>query len=145
MSYIAGVLFLLLLVVGGAGSWYYNDTQERMATLRENNAKLEVAIETSEQSIDLLQQDMAKQAELNQQLTSNLQKAEAYGDELRATLRKHDLTGLARKKPGLIEKKMNNATEKLWSDITNDTTSERVQPPSVEQPTGTGSKSSNEG
>ena len=55
--------------------------------------------------------------ELNLQLSSDLQKAEQYGDELRATLQKHNLTHLANKKPGLIEKRMQNATDKLWDDL----------------------------
>jgi len=144
-------MFLLLLIVGGAGAWYYNDTQSRMATLRENNARLEVAIETSEQSLDLLQQDMEKQAELNKKLQEDLQKAEQYGDDLRNKLRQHDLTALAIRKPGLLEGKMNGATAKLWRELVEDSggepddgTPQWLQSPSVEQRTGTGSQSSNE-
>ena len=51
-----------------------------------------------------------------------LQTAERYGDQLRATLQKHNLTHLANKKPGMIEKRMQNATNRLWdclADITN--------------------------
>ena len=48
---------------------------------------------------------------------ADLRKAEKYGDELRETLNKHDLTHLANKKPGLIEKRMQNATDKLWDDL----------------------------
>ena len=55
--------------------------------------------------------------ELNNTLSSNLQKSEDYGDELRSTLNKHNLTHLANKKPGLIEKRMQDATDKLWNDI----------------------------
>ena len=56
-------------------------------------------------------------------LGGELKRAEQYGDELRNTLRKHNLTHLANKKPGMIEKRMQNATDKLWDDlesITND-------------------------
>ena len=54
---------------------------------------------------------------VNNQLSTELQKAEQYGDELRATLQKHNLTHLANKKPGLIEKRMQDATNKLWDDL----------------------------
>jgi len=37
--------------------------------------------------------------------------------QLRETLNKHDLTHLANKKPGLIEKRMQDATDKLWGDL----------------------------
>ena len=54
---------------------------------------------------------------LTDQLEVKLRKAEEYGDELRATLNKHDLTHLANKKPGMIEKRMQDATDELWNDI----------------------------
>lgn len=107
--------------VGYGAVWYYNDTQQRIATLRENNAKLEVAIQTSEASLESLQEDMAKFAELNNQLQTQLQKAEEYGDELQSKLRRHNLTALAIKKPTLLEGKMNGATAKLWRDLEQDT------------------------
>jgi DNA repair exonuclease SbcCD ATPase subunit len=144
MIYVTGAMFLSMILMGGIGSWYYNDTQERIETLRENNSKLEYAVETSEQSINLLQRDVEKQIALSSKLQQELKKAEAYGDELRATLRKHNLTNLANKKPGLIEKKMNNATKKLWDDIVNDTTPKRVQSPTMEQQSGARDQGSNE-
>ena len=55
--------------------------------------------------------------ELTDQLNKDLRKSEEYGDQLRNTLNKHNLTHLANKKPGLIEKRMQNATDKLWDDL----------------------------
>jgi len=114
-------LFLIIMGVIGAvgygGYLYYKDTQQRIATLTENNAKLEIAIQISEESVSILQNDIAKNAELNRELQSQLQVAEQYGDQLRNTLRKHNLTHLANKKPGLIEKRMQNATNRLWDDL----------------------------
>lgn len=147
-------IYLIVLVLGivasvGYGAvWYYNDTQQRIATLRENNAKLEVAIETSEASIELLQNDIIKFQELNSQLQASLQQAEAYGDELRTKLREHNLTALAIKKPKLLEGKMNGATANLWRDITEDTGgSGNANQPDWLQPreqTGTGSEGGNQ-
>ena len=115
--------------VGYGGHMYYKDTQQRIATLTENNAKLETAIQISEQSVETLRGDITKNAELNRELQKELQVAEQYGDQLRNTLRKHNLTHLANKKPGLIEKRMQNATNRLWNDLTNITDPDkRVQP-----------------
>ena len=109
-------LFLIIMgvlgVVGYGGYMYYKDTQQRIATLTANNAKLETAVQISEQSIATLQSDIAKNAELNRSLQNELQTAETYGDQLRDTLRKHNLTHLANKKPVLIERKMQNATNR---------------------------------
>jgi cell division protein FtsB len=117
----AMIIVLAVLGMVGAGAvWYYNDTQARIATLRENNAKLEVAIQTSEESINKLQKTMETFAEANNRLQTQLQKAEAYGDELQSKLRRHNLTALALKKPGLLEGKMNGATANLWRDLEKD-------------------------
>ena len=113
--------------MAGAGSFYYKQTQARIAVLQENNAKLEVAVQISEDSVKTLQADSVRNAELNSQLQTELQKAEQYGDELRATLQKHNLTHLAEKKPGLIENRMQNATNKLWDDLRSITDPNGVQ------------------
>jgi len=135
-------LFLIIMGVLGAvgfgGYLYYKDTQQRIATLTANNAKLETAIQISEESIALLQSDITKNAELNNTLQKELQTAETYGDQLRATLQKHNLTHLANKKPGLIEKKMQNATNRLWDDFASIT-----DPDGVQSDAGTKSSNSN--
>ena len=118
------LLIVVLGILGGVGygaKYYYDTTQAKLARLQENNAKLEGALETSEASINQLQQNMAKFAEANKQLQADLQKAEAYGDDLRAKLRKHDLTALALREPGQLEGKMNGATANLWRDLEQDT------------------------
>lgn len=118
------VVFILLAVLGGVGFGgytYVTDLQERVEVLKENNAKLEVALETSEASMNALMENMTKIAEANKELQNNLQKAEQYGDELQAKLRRHDLTALAIKKPALLEGKMNGATAKLWRELEQDT------------------------
>ena len=122
-------LYAIIIVIGilGAAAWgakyYYDTTQATIATLRENNAKLETANQINQETIAQQQEDAIKMAELNSQLTSDLQKAEQYGDELRSTLNKHNLTHLANKKPGLIEQRMQNATNKLWDELEDITTS----------------------
>ena len=148
---LAGVFFILMLAMAGLGYWYYNDTQGTIATLRENNAKLEVAIQVSEESIKVLQEDAAKIAEANLQLQQDLQKAEQYGDELQNKLRRHDLTALALRKPGLLEGKMNGATANLWRELEQDTGGAGdsplpywLQSESVQDGSGTKSASSDE-
>lgn len=148
-------IYLILIVLGILGSvgygavWYYNDTQQRIATLRENNAKLEVAVQTSEASIKVLQDGIEKAAELNKQLQSDLQKAEAYGDELRGKLSRMNLIQEALKDAKALEGKMNGATAKLWRGLMEDTGGSGDIPlPSWLQripDTGAGSTSSNEG
>jgi uncharacterized protein HemX len=118
------MLLIVLGLLGGVGYgayYYYKDTQQRIQTLSENNAKLEVATKLQEETINTMIEDRQKFEEINRELQKELQTAERYGDQLRATLQKHNLTHLANKKPGLIEKRMQNATNRLWdclADIT---------------------------
>ena len=113
-------LIVILIVLSGVGYGaisYYNDTQERLATLRDNNAKLEVANKSKEEALKTIQSNVEKTNKLNKELQGKLQNAEVYQDELRRKLQKHDLTRLSEKKPGLVEKKINEGTQKLFNDF----------------------------
>ena len=113
------MIFVIALLGGAAyaAKYYYDTTQATIAQLRENNAKLEVANEENQQTIKKMGEDAKRLNALTDQLSADLRKAEKFGDELRNTLNKHDMTHLANKKPGLIEKRMQNATDKLWDDL----------------------------
>lgn len=117
------LLFVLSLIggVGYAAYGYYTSTQQRIQTLAENNAKLEVAIEKSEKSINLLKTEAEKNAKLSKELQTKLQKAEAYGDNLRNRLRKLDLLADAISNAKNLEGRMNGATAKLWREIMGET------------------------
>ena len=113
------IIFVIALLGGTAyaAKYYYDTTQATISQLRENNAKLEVANEENQQTITKIQENNIALNKLTDQLNADLRKAEKYGDELRNTLNKHDMTHLANKKPGLIEKRMQDATDKLWDDL----------------------------
>ena len=116
-------IYAIVIVIGlvGGAVWgaygYYKDTQQRISTLTQNNAKLKSANDTNTATIQQLNKNALALNQLIDDLGSELKKAEQYGDELRNTLRKHNLTHLANKKPGMIEKRMQNATDKLWDDL----------------------------
>ena len=121
----------LIAILGGIGygfKYYYDTTQNTIAQLRENNAQLEVAVETATESVNKLQGDIAKMATLNKSLQEDLQKAEAYGDELRAKLSKLNLVVEALKDAKLLEGKMNGATADVWRDFMGDTGGDEQRP-----------------
>ena len=77
-------LYLLIVVVGLVGGvvyggyYYYKDTQSRIQTLTENNAKLETAKAIQDQTIDALIADREKFDKLNKELQVKLEKANDY-------------------------------------------------------------------
>tara|TARA_R110002167_G_scaffold301399_1_gene505603 strand:+ start:171 stop:542 length:372 start_codon:yes stop_codon:yes gene_type:complete len=110
-------MFLMMIGMGFAGRWYYNDTQTRMIQLRENAVRLELAAKTSQETIGRLQADAAQFEEANTKLRGELSQAEEYSDDLASKLRRHNLTVLTLQKPGLIETRVNNATAKLFDEL----------------------------
>ena len=120
MGIFSGLKILLvvgLLASAGGGLLYVKNLKANLEVAKANVAKLEVAVETSEQSLALLKKDNERLNQITDQLNVDLKKSEEYGDELRATLNKHNLTHLANKKPGLIEKRMQGKTDALWKDL----------------------------
>jgi uncharacterized protein HemX len=114
------ILVVVLGLVGGVvyGGWYYyKDTQARIAVLTENSAKLEQATNTQKQTIDTLVEDAEKYRELNKELNTKLEAANEYKNKLIGKLRKHNLAKLSLQKPGLVEKKINNGTKKLFKSL----------------------------
>ena len=116
-------IYILILVVGLLGGvlyggyYYYKDTQNRIAVLTENSAKLEQATNTQKQTIDTLVEDAAKFRVLNKELNTKLEAANDYKNTLIDKLRKHNLAALSLKKPGLVERKINNGTKKLFESF----------------------------
>ena len=116
-------IYILIVVVGLVGGivyggwYYYKDTQSRIQTLTENNAKLETAKAIQDQTIDTLIADREKFDKLNKELQVKLDKANDYKNTLIDKLRKHDLAKLSMKKPGMMEKRINNGTKKLFRSL----------------------------
>ena len=124
------LLIIVLGLVGGSvygGYYYYKDTQERIRILTENTAKLETAKKLQDDTINAMIEDREKFEALNNELQTNLDKANVYKDVLINKLRKHNLAKLSLKKPGLVEKKINAGTKKLFRSL--EAISGAVSPP----------------
>jgi len=108
-----GIILAMAMAFGG----YYWLTEKRLTVLTENNAKLSIAAQTNQQTIDKLSEDFEKQQVLNKELGIKLKASEAYGDSLAKKFREHDLTMLTLRKPGLIERRVNSGTKKILEDL----------------------------
>ena len=110
--------FLAIILVLGLGSWYlYNQNQ----TLTENNIKLEGALEEQTRAIETLRESYEKQGKSLMNMSRRNAEIEAEKAEYLAIFSRHNLDLLALKKPGMIEPRMNNASEKVMEGIEDDT------------------------
>jgi len=113
------LLFVLAILSGiGYGAYYvYNDTMQRMATLRDNNAKLEVAVKTKDATIEALQNNMKKQMELTNDLNAKLSKAEQNNRKIADLLAKTDIVKNSLADPNAVEKKINEQVNTIFKSI----------------------------
>ena len=114
------IMVAVVIAVGGAvmsARAYYKDSQERIATLHKNNAKMEVVQQQNEVVLKSLTSEATRLNDLNFNLQGKLDAAENYKNELIAKLQKHNLTRLSYNKPGLIEKRINNGTQKIFDSL----------------------------
>ena len=106
-----------ILVLGGLCFFLYNQNE----TLKENNTKLEYALEEQSQAIEALRESYELQGKSLMNLTRRNAEIEAEKAEYLEIFSRHNLDNLALKKPGLIENRMNNASELVMEGIEGDT------------------------
>jgi len=110
--------FIGLLLVLGLGCWWlYSENQ----TLKANNIKLEYAVEEQKQTINTIKEQYEKQGAALMNMTRENALIEQEKAEYLEIFSRHNLDVLALKKPGLIEIRMNNASEKVMEGIEDDT------------------------
>ena len=106
----------IAVVLGVLAFWFYNEN----ITLKENNAKLEIAITQQEEAIKVMKESYEKQGKaLNQMASKNAQIEQEMNSYL-DVFRRHNLNKLAIAKPGMIETRANEQTKAVFESIEND-------------------------
>ena len=108
---LAGLFFLIICIMGAGGYWYYNDTQEHLAILQQNNAKLEIAVATNESALESLQADYASAQNEISALNTAYQAIRRQNNRLADKLQKIDLEAAAIANAEAIERAVNSGTE----------------------------------
>ena len=111
-------MLITLILVLGLGSWYLYNQNE---TLRDNNNKLEYALEEQTQAMTALRESYEKQGQSLMNMTRRNAEIEQEKAEYLEIFSRHNLDLLALKKPGMIELRMNNASELVMEGIEDDT------------------------
>jgi len=107
---LAIIFFFLMTGMAGAGYLYYQDTQERIAILTENNAKLETAVQTNEEALKSQRASFEAMQVENAKLQQQFQEINDRNRALENRLSRHDIGALGVAKPGLAERALNQGT-----------------------------------
>lgn len=107
----------IILVLSLCSYWLYSENQ----TLTANNFKLETAVEEQKQAMTVMKEQYEKQGKALLNMSRVNAEIEAEKAEYLAIFSRHNLDMLALKKPGLIENRMNSASEIVMEGLENDT------------------------
>ena len=116
-------LYILIFVLGiigmiGYGAYYYyNDTQQRIATLRTNNAQLESSNKSLEVKIVAMENNIKKQIELTKELNNSLQEAKRANSVIKELLEKTDLVKNSLADPKASEARINEKVDSFFRSI----------------------------
>ena len=119
-----GLLIVLGLVAGvGYGAYYYyNDTQQRIATLRTNNAQLESSNKSLEVKITAMEKNIKKQIELTNDLNKSLEEAKKANTVIKDLLAQTDLVKNSLQDPKASEARINEKVDSFFKSIESATT-----------------------
>lgn len=121
----------LMIVLAGAGYMYHNTVvsqkdaiiarlEANAVTLKENAVRLEAAFETEAAARKRSEENLQVQLQAVSELSEKANAMQAEMDDYVSIFKRHDLTRLARAKPGLIEPRINKGTKEVFRAIEND-------------------------
>ena len=119
MQYI--FIIALLGSLGGLGFKMYTDTMNRMQSMANEKAALEVKFQEQKAAIEKQLEVMKLQEESLANMNERAAVVEAQMKDYLKIFKDHDLTRLARAKPGMIETRANKRTDEIFTVIENDT------------------------
>ena len=116
-------VFIIALIgsLGGLGFKMYSDTMNRMQNLANEKAALEVQYQQTKAAMERQLEVMRLQEESLSEMNDRAAVVEAQMQDYLKIFKDHDLTRLARAKPGMIETRANKRTDEIFTVIENDT------------------------
>ena len=106
-----------IILVLGLGSFYlYQQNQ----VLSANNLALEGAVQEQQMAMDAMKESYEKQGKALNNLVSKNAQIEQEMNQYLDIFRRHNLNQLAIAQPGMIEKRVNDATQQVFESIEND-------------------------
>ena len=118
----------IILLIAGAGYAYHTTVvsqkdaiiarlESNAVTLKENAMRLETAFESEKAARERSENNLQAQLQAVGELTEKNTAMQAEMDDYLSIFKRHNLTKLARAKPGLIEPRINNGTREVFRAI----------------------------
>jgi len=115
--YVILIILSLLAGIGYGAYYYYNDTQQRLATLRTNNAQLESSNKSLEVKITAMENNIKKQIELTNDLNKSLEEAKKANTVIKDLLAQTDLVKNSLQDPKASEARINEKVDSFFKSI----------------------------
>lgn len=117
-----------MIILAGAGYAYHTTTisqkdaviarlEANAVTLKENAMRLETAFEREQAARERSEQNLQSQLKAVGDLTEKNSAMQQEMDGYLSIFKRHDMTRLARAKPGLIEPRINKGTQAVFRSI----------------------------
>ena len=110
------VLIGIILVMGIGSYFLYNQYE----TVKAENVALTFAVEEQKKTIEVIKENFERQGKALNNLTARNAEIEGEMTRYLDIFKRHNLNKLAIAKPGLIEKRVNDGTKKVFETIEED-------------------------
>ena len=110
------VLIGIILVMGIGSYFLYNQYE----AVKAENMALTFAVEEQKKTIEVIKENFERQGKALNNLTARNAEIEGEMTRYLDIFKRHNLNKLAIAKPGLIEKRVNDGTAKIFITIEND-------------------------
>lgn len=105
------IVFLIILVLIGAGLWYGMNLKADLAVSEMNNKALQDGIKEQQDLLDSMKKDVESIQKANAELQKENEKTKADVNTLTGKFDKRDFGSFAHQKPEVVEKLVNRGTE----------------------------------
>ena len=113
------VLMGIILVMGIGSYFLYNQYE----SVKAENVALTFAVEEQKKTIEVIKENFERQGKALNNLTARNAEIEGEMTRYLDIFKRHNLNKLAIAKPGLIEKRVNDGTKKIFETIEEDSKS----------------------
>ena len=103
-------MIVIILTMSGIGYWYYTDTQNTIAVLTENNARMSLAVATNEETIKTMEADFKAANEELKKINTEFASIRRQNQQLASKLADIDMTAAAIANPEAIERAVNRGS-----------------------------------